>query len=326
MPDGPRDVDWRIVVFSYNRGALLEHCVASIERHVPVAGRLTIVDDRSDDPATLAALGRLAARHDIVVGGADEELDGRDAPLGSGPRTPAKVGGLYANMRRAFDALPDDTPFSFFQDDVQVVRDVEPEDFEAMRAWFDADPGNAFLHHTFLRGSRRRKIGASLRFDPATSTWSRSAGPEHWGDHFGAILTSRTDRLRGAGWRFADSERENGQRAASRFARAATLHVPFAACLPAVPVHKHRSDTFALRLASRLGREGLYPIRTMTPAEVRALRDRDVARPPWAEDYLATDPPAPTQPWRYGGFQDRRWLKHLHRAEVALRGSGRRGR
>lgn len=303
--------DYSIVVFSFNRGAHLENCVASIDRHAPRAS-VRIIDDDSDDPDTCAILERLAVDHDVLVCRESE-------PTGS------KVGGLYPNMQRALDDLPDGRLFSFFQDDMQMVRDLEPEDLDTMQGFFEADARNAFIGHAFLRGYRRASIGPDLRLDPATSTYRRELPKGGWGAWFSAIHTSRTDRLREAGYRYASSEKLNDALAGEQFNRLGMLCNPIATCLPAVPVHRHKSKTWSQGLAGRLGQEGLYRVVPLSDAEVNAMRSRDLDHAlPWSEDFLITDPPAPQNPWTYSGFQGRRWLKHLHRIELGLRRVGSR--
>ena len=304
----PTDHAHSVVVFSYNRGAWLENCVASIERLAPHA-ELSVRDDASDDPATLAALERIARRHEVHA-----------APARAGTAS-TKTGGLYPAMQAALDALPDDRLFTFMQDDGQFVRAVGPRDIAAMRRWFDADERHGFLGHQFLRGYRRGRDAERWAFDGALGVYvSRSVpGTLDWGDHFAAILTSRSDRLRAAGFRFAAREKTNDALAAGLFGPRAVLRDPFAADLPFVAFTRHRSRTLAVRLVDRLDRVGLHRLRDLGPDEVDRLRGRDVDRLPWAEDFLAPVAGPVRTPWRYGGFQGRRWLKHLHRVEIGLR-------
>jgi glycosyltransferase involved in cell wall biosynthesis len=72
-----------VAVFSFNRGAYLENCLASLQRNMPKA-RVVVYDDLSDDPATQAVLRQLTV------------------PLVQ-PKVAAMAqhGGLYDNMARA---------------------------------------------------------------------------------------------------------------------------------------------------------------------------------------------------------------------------------
>jgi len=230
-------------------------------------------------------------------------------------------------MQRALDELPDGRLFSFFQDDMQMTRDLEIKDLDLMAHFFDADPRNAFMGHAFLRGYRRTNAGSKFDVDSSTGTYRRDLSKGGWGAHFTAIHTSRTDRLREAGYRYAASEKLNDALARNHFNKLGTLCCPFSACLPAVPVHRHRSNTWAQQLAGHLGQEGLYRVVPMTASEVSIMRSRDFAAAlPWSEDFLVTDPPAPQDPWTYSGFQGRRWLKHLNRLEIAIRRLGMSGK
>ena len=298
--------DYSIVLFSFNRGVHLQNCVRSIERHAPQV-ELRIVDDNSDDPETMDILEQASKRHRVTIAGAY-------APTGS------KVGGLYINMQRVLDELPDNHLFSLFQDDMQMVRDLDDRDIDAMQTYFDHDERNGFLGHVFMRGYRRDSAGPFLHYDERTETYYRQITESGGGSHFGAVHTSRTDRLRAAGYRYASSEKLNDLKARGVFSPMGGMRDPFAACLPAVPVHRFGMSTWCQRLAGHLSQEGLYPIVPLGRDATSALRKRDpVEALPWSEDFLATDPPAPELPWTYSGFQGRTWLKQLNRVEVELR-------
>ena len=299
-------------VFSFERGPWLANCVASIERFAPGAP-IAVYDDGSVDPRTREVLETLGRRHRVVI--ADGGGAGAPHPPG------AKVGGLYANMQRALDELPDGRTFTFMQDDGQLVRPVEPADHERVARWFDADARHAFLGHMFLRGYRRGRDADALRLAPDGDAYAYA--PEfrngRWGRHFAAILTSRTDRLRAAGFRFAADEKANDARAATLFAPRAVLRDPFAADVPSAPALRNRVRTLGTRLAERLEPPGFHPIVPMTPDEVARLRGRDPAVLPFAEDFLRTEPRAPSTPWRHAPLQGRRVLRHLHRLEIGSR-------
>ncbi len=299
--------DYSFIIFSFNRGVHLQNCVSSIERHAPQVD-LHIIDDDSDDPQTVDILDRLSKRHRVKV-------------VRAGKPTGSKVGGLYVNMQSALDSLPDNHLFSLFQDDMQMVRDLEDQDIEAMHSYFDDDERNGFLAHVFMRGYRRQSLGPLLRYDSKTRIYTRKSTKPSGTSHFAAIHTSRTDRLRNVGYRYADSEKLNNARASEFFAAMGALRDPFASCLPAVPVYRYGMNTWCQRLAVRLSHAGLYPIVPLSVEAIAALRERDPTTAlPWSEDFLVTDPPAPAGPWTYSGFQGRRWLKNFNRVEVELRG------
>ena len=161
----------RLFVFSYNRGPFLANCIDSIERLAPEHS-LTVVDDASDDPETLAVLARAAKHHTVVTG---EALSGH------------KHGGLYPNMQAAFDTVPDKALFCFLQDDTQLVRPLTGEDEAALHRQFDHAPTLGFISPAFIRQiSLKHAVDRDFRFDATLDLWVlASAATQHGGLLFG---------------------------------------------------------------------------------------------------------------------------------------------
>jgi glycosyltransferase involved in cell wall biosynthesis len=292
------------IVFSFNRGEFLDNCIASIEYCAPDAD-ITIFDDDSDDLATRQRLQSLAARHRVIY----------PEP---GPGN-SKHGGLYANMQSAFERLEPDDVTCFLQDDVQLVRKLSAEDFDAIARYFDTVDNAGFIQPAFLRGCNRLTDQAQIRFDAAAGGYlvdrlNRSAGA--W---YSDIFVVRARDLRDVGWKFLARESRNELQARERLRQMLYLKNPFAAWLPCPPAWRGKTRTIALRLAHRLSGCGYYPLRYMSDAENELFRQRDARILPVAEDFLDVDGSEPPEPWIYHPLQGRRLLKLLNSAELKIR-------
>jgi len=298
------DGNLTILVFSFNRGQFLRNCIASIERHAPMA-TVIIVDDLSDDADTQTALKELGERYSI-----------RQPELDSDKH---KLGGLYENMQNAYESLPDDTLFCCLQDDMQMVRDLQAADISAMHDYFEQNPKAGFLHHVFMKGHQRRRYEESSRFDEQQQVYQRISDGKRVGEYFSAVFTARVDRLREQDWHFARGEQANNALAREHFDRMGTMRNPFAHWLPCVPSHRHKRKTWAIRLAEKRTGAGYYPFQSMSEDAVQQLLSRTSNVLPIAEDFLETTPRAPVEPWIYHPLQGApRWIYLAHRLESKL--------
>lgn len=290
-----------IAIFSYNRGAWLARCLASIARHAPGA-ILRIYDDHSDDPATQEVLAQSGA--EVIC----------PPPAGAG-----KHGGLYANMQRALDHAEGDFLF-FLQEDMQLVRPVTDQDMAQIAALFDTDPGRAFLCPVFLKGLRRRRAARLLAPLPDQRAYGPPEGlnPAQRLAYFDVSI-GHVARLRAAGWQFAASEHANVEQARARFSNMAQLADPFAFFCPEVPVFRQRGQTLAARLVARL--RGAHPrgFADMSAADIAALTARPLSVLPVAEDFLTPEDPTLRRPFVYKDIRRYGWANLLHKAELALR-------
>ena len=289
----------RLFVFSYNRGPFLANCIDSIERLAPEHS-LTVVDDASDDPETLAVLARAAKHHTVVTG---EALSGH------------KHGGLYPNMQAAFDTVPDKALFCFLQDDTQLVRPLTGEDEAALHRQFDHAPTLGFISPAFIRQiSLKHAVDRDFRFDATLDLWFWHPQRRSTGAYYSDLLIARSDRLRAAGWRFESGESSNNQQAQRHFMRMGRLRVPFAMWLPNGPAFRGKQKSWALRFAERRRRCGLYPLQDLA-ADVEAdLHQGTPPALPVAERCLnARSQHRLPVPWTYDPMQGQRWLKWMDR-------------
>lgn len=297
----------RLFVFSYNRGPFLANCIDSIERLAPQLP-LTIVDDASDDPETVAVLEQAARHHEVVT---SEALSGH------------KHGGLYQNMQAAFERLPDGELFCFLQDDTQLVRPVGEDDSAQLHRQFARAPTLGFISPAFIRQiSLKHEVDRDFRFDPELDLWFWHPQRRSTGAYYSDILIARSDRLREMGWQFQSGESANNQQAQAQFMRMGRMRLPFAMWLPNGPAFRGKRKTWALRRAERRRECGLYSLHTMPEARMRQLRETSVPALPIAEQWLTVEGRTLPVPWTYDPMQGASWLKNLDRMERKLRRPG----
>ncbi len=288
-----------IAVFSFNRGAWLENCVASVRRNVPLA-RLRVYDDNSDDPDTLTVLGRLG---DIVS---------RAGSAGQG-----RHGGLYVNMQRALDQAQGDF-LMFLQEDMQIVRPVGEDDIAGIARVFDSDPCMGFVAPIFMKGARMNRYRRKLAPEPDLRIYRPDPGAAAPIAYFDTAL-AHVARLREAGWRFQPSEAQNVTQARRLFGPMPLLADPFSFFCPEVPIFRNRARTLAARLAPRITGGGVKAFHDMGPEAARAFKARRLEVWPVAEDFLTPVDPCVRRPFVYKDVKARWWLNALHRLEKALR-------
>jgi glycosyltransferase involved in cell wall biosynthesis len=289
-----------VAIFSYNRGAYLAHCVASVRRNMPWAS-VAVYDDASDDPETQAIL--------------------RDLPVPV--QSPAvadkgRHGGLYANMQTALDQATT-RYLMFLQEDMQIVRPVDAADLATLDRLFDADPARAFTCPLFMKGRRLRRHqrlqtpDAALRCyrHPADATAKATARRLAYYD----VSLADVARLRAAQWAFQPSERANVAQARRLFSDMPMLGDPFAFFCPEVPIFRNRAQSLASRLAARVTGPDVKGIVDMTADGVASLRARALTDWPEAERYLAARDPRVRKPFVYKDVKARWWLNLLYRAE-----------
>ena len=289
-------------VMGYNRGPQLGWCLASLRRHaggVPV----TVIDDGSDDPATLAVLE--AAPFPVRRAGA---------------RGDGRLGGLYANMQAALDGTAAPRVL-FLQDDCQLIRPLDASVLAELDAVFEADPSQAIVCPLIRMGPRQaRREGA---FEPAAGGPAWHYRPEEGAgsitaQHYTAISILDRSRLIAAGWRFEKTEGDNA-RQAMRLGLAPMAHLdrPFAAQLPEVPTSRWGRPTLGARIAARLDGPEVRGFRDLTAREAADLGGG--AQPPLAEDVLTPTHPRTRRPFVHKGVNARGWTRALNRAELMLR-------
>jgi hypothetical protein len=290
-------------VFSFNRGEHLLNCLRSLERCAPQCP-VTIVDDNSTDPATMAVLAGLDGHHRIVRPGHSRA---------------SKHGGLYANMQSAFEACPADTLFCFLQDDMQLVRRLDAQDLAHFAAVLDGSPLPCLLQPAFMKGYDRRRHQGLIRYRSDSDAYCIDRLRHSAGAWYSDILLGSAGRLRQAGWQFLPSEAANEQQARRNLGQLLYLKNPFVAWLPNVPAWRGKQQTLGLRLAHRSGNCGLHPLRCLDAPQTAEFLTREPEKLPYAEDWLELVGTSLPKPWAYHPLQGRRLLKWLNSLELKLR-------
>ncbi|MHC0052812.1 glycosyltransferase [Actibacterium sp. D379-3] len=292
-----------VAIFSYNRGAYVANCLASVRRNLPGA-RVRVYDDGSDAPETLAYLDTLG---DLVI-----RPDRARA---------ARLGGLYGNMQAALDAAEGEF-LLFLQDDVQVVRAVTAEELDALRGWFDAHPDAAFVSPVFLKGARRASRRRLLRPVPGwrgytfATTDARRVVDMFYND----MTVAHVGRLRAVGWRFQPSERANAERARDAgFAQMMVMGDPFVFFCPEVPFFRYKDQTLGARWADRILGRDVRRFTDMDPSTRAAFLARPLTDLPFAEDYLTPENPHVRRPFVFKSVNARWYTRALNKLELALR-------
>lgn len=290
------------VIFAFNRGHFLRHCVASIEHCAPQCP-VTIFDDNSDDPQTREVLEELGKRYRIVT----PQAGGRDS----------KHGGLYANMETALSLLDDDSLICTLQDDMQLVRPLSDGEIESIAALISDKPDRGFLHHAFMKGAE--KDSTIVTYDQPEHVYYTERPGSSAGQYYSDIFIASVRRLRLADWHFQGRESASEKQARDLFSPMARLRNPFAAWLPSATAWRGKRRTWALRQGEKRHRCGFHPLHIMDAAQNADFTGRDPARLPLAEDWLAPQGEPLPKPWIYHPLQNSRWLKWLNSAELKLR-------
>lgn len=293
-----------VAIFSYNRSAYLQNAVESAQHCLPDA-RIRVFDDNSTDPETVAYLNSLG---DMVVHAADS---------GAG-----RHGGLYANMQRAFE-MAEGKYLLMLQDDAQVVRVVDAQDWQDIEAIFAATPDRAFLSVLFMKGSRMRRYRRQLVEMPDSGIYD---APPTLSEHnykkrlaYFDICLWHVDRLRAASWSVLPSEGENVMQARETFSTMPFMKTPFVFFCPEVPFFRHRSQSIAARMAAKYVSTHLKGFVPMTERDVARMRTRPMAQWPIAEVFLTPANPKVRKPFVFIDVQARWWLYLIHKIEQILR-------
>jgi hypothetical protein len=293
-----------VVIFSFNRGRLLLNCLASVRRYIPDVP-ITVFDDASTDAETCAILG------DIRREGSARVLVAESPPK---HWTTRSDGGFNANIQSFVDVHALSTYALILQDDLQVVRPLEPRDLGGIDQVFFDFPKSPFVSPLFLYSSLCQYVDMeSVKGD--SLTFSLRYDYEYSG--FFHVCVAHISRLRAAKWRFVD-ELVASVAAREAFGTMPFLRQPFVAHVPSPPTFRHRGKTLAQRIWER-HRAGLYPIDPLSDSDVQRLFSlRDTF--PTAESFLTSKSFWGSHPWPYiklGGAPAS--LRALDRIENGLR-------
>jgi len=312
--------DWPLhfLVFSFNRGEFLAHCINSIRRCAPGCA-ITIHDDNSSDALTRQILAGLANDISVV-----------QPPADSGD---SKHGGLYGNMQRACAAVDEHTLICTLQDDMQLVRPLHRADLEQWLALYNSGQHHGFLQPAFLKSLATNVRSEHVSYDSPKQIYQVNRSNRSAGAWYSDVFMIQARLLREHNWQFASRESGNEQQARQHFEQMGYLRNPFVAWLPGAPAWRGKRRTLAMKLAERKRHCGFYPFSIMTDEQSAAFCARDAEQLPIAETWLALEPtlassPAPIQtnghsgslakPWFYYPLQNQRALKLANRLELQL--------
>lgn len=289
-------------LFTFNRGRFLENCISSIETCAPDAP-LFIFDDNSDEQYSIDVLNKAREKHTVIQPPADQEEN-------------TKFGGLYNNMIRAVEMMPDDALVCFIQDDMQCVRSITDQDIHDIEQYFEKHPKAAFLHPAFVKGNRRARDQKSMKVDDISNVYFRHNSKQSAGVNFSAIIIFQPKRLRESGWEFEFREKLNDQKAGDMFGKMGFMCNPFCLWLPNVPAFRGKRKTLALKLAERMRKSDLYAVDIMTDEQAQAFCSRDKSKLPVSEDFLTLKNGKLKTPWAYYALDGLTLMKHLNRIEL----------
>ncbi len=291
-------------IFSFNRGQFLKNCISSIESCAP-GHPIAIFDDNSDDPETKQVLESYSAKYQVIR-------------PDQGGKSRHHLGGLYGNMQLAFETFRHADLVCYLQDDTQIVRKLDDDDFDRIEHAFKAKPSLAFINPCFIRGINFTK-NARYSYSTEMGLYFKESSPRSSGAYFSALLIMKPQRLTSAEWTFACSEPENNQEASKTFMQMGYLHAPFSMWLPEVPAYRGKKKTIGLKLAEKKRNCGFYPFALMTEQESTSLKNRDDRKLPVAEDFLSCVDFEPPKPWAYNPLANTGWMKTLNQLEVSIR-------
>lgn len=271
-----------VYIFSYNRGDFLAHALASVQQMMPDA-TVKIVDDHSDDSETRAFLSQCGVPV-LYPQSADK----------------SRHGGLYQNMQQALDDCAT-TYCLFLQDDMQIVRPVDAQDYTYIDDFFTVFPEAAFLNPVFLKGQRTKRDAritqVSNEFPVYFRHYPEKSHPR--GISYADVVIAHNSRLKARDWQFEQGEVASAERAMALFGPMGMMRNPFVMFLPQVPVFRGKYKTWPVRLAERYAGNEPKAFVPMREDEVAALRERKMSQLPVAEHYLMTCDKRIKKPFQY---------------------------
>ena len=281
-----------IYIFSFNRGAFLENCIASIKA---CAGdcAVTIIDDRSKDPHTIDVLKNLSARYRIVQASDDSNENSQGTVLG----------GLYGNMNLAMkDAIERDFKrVLFIQDDMQFVRPLTDRDFKNLDDYLQANKNTFQISTTFVRSLSQSRFDEKHFLDDSRTAYLRHPATEGGKSNFCDTGVFDVERFRLLFKDFVVTEGANSDKARSLGLCCGRSVYPFMNWLPYPVAHRGKRGSILFNLLEKIGGSGYYPIEQMQNSEIDELLSRDPLIPPIMEQYLSS-PTSPRQDiWSTGG-------------------------
>jgi glycosyltransferase involved in cell wall biosynthesis len=253
-------------VFSFQRGPYLANFLRSV-RACSWPGRVTVIDDGSTEPGTIAVLDR--AEHEGFT-----VLRRRRAVGGA-------WGGLQASMAHAL-TLAEGPVTLFAQDDLQLIRPLREGEEEYLSTVVN-DPSNSpFLFPAFhMQSWKASRSPRNFHFDTDLGMPLRTLF--HPLPGYSEVALFSPDRLRSSDWDPQFEERGGSVLAYRLFGPMLSYPYPFLAFVP-FPSVPRRGWRYAVSNPKRLPRP--VSLRTMDDHEVGVLFARDPSMVPFATDYL----------------------------------------
>ncbi|MDC9729473.1 MAG: glycosyltransferase family A protein [Methyloprofundus sp.] len=292
--------DLEVAIFSYNRGKYLKNCIESVLEHLPGA-KITVFDDYSDDPETVAYLQSL----------------GEMFVLGSQAGN-SRHGNLYHNMQLALQHSSRRF-LLLLQDDLQVLRTLKPLDMEHMQQIFH-DPDIAFLRPQFMKfsdGIRNTELldpSTALRAYLPKASYSDNSFVHAYSD----IVLCDTPKLKKLHWQFAHTERKNQIQALKYF-----KHMPFMAdsfifYCPEVPCYRNKKLLLASKIVQKKLKGKISAYHPLTEEQNKTFTQRSIHIWPIAEDFLTATINTVVKPFVYQDYKKTFWLRSLYKLERGL--------
>jgi len=277
-----------VFVFSYNRGIFLENCLNSIEQCLS-GFKTIIIDDNSTDPDTLERLSRLSENYEII------------RPNFSGKEV--KTGGLYSNMNHAIEYAHSDnlSKVIFIQDDMQFVRRVTREDFEAYDKYFKCHNNSIQISTTFVRRLSADTFLQDHYISKEGQAYIRRSESERGKSNFSAVGVFDVNRVVGIFGKFEIGEGLNSQKAQSLSLVCGRAIFPDMCWLPYPPSFRGKKRNMKHSFFEYFGMSGFYPIQIMTCDQEEKFLARDVNELPIMERFLNASNAPRHDIWSTGG-------------------------
>lgn len=275
-------------VFSFNRGEFLENCIKSIQTCAP-GTRVTILDDNSTDSYTLAVLSALQNGVRIILPQNDQ--------------TETKTGGLYGNMNVALEIAEESKCeyALFIQDDMQLVRPLQPVDLEMIQSFFELNTKAIQYQTCFRRRDTCDRLKQIAFLDASKTAFLLPDYAEEGKDNFSATGVFHIRRVKECLGSFAVGEGANSKLCREIGIKKGLASYPFMNWLPYPSSFRGKKRSFSHSVIERLGGAGFHPIEIMSNEEADILLGKDPNLIPVAEDWLSA-PTAPRQySWSTGG-------------------------
>jgi len=282
------DLTMRVFIFSFSRGKFLQNCLDSLEQAAPELP-VTIYDDGSEDPETIAVLTKALDRGISVF-----RSNVSPGLSQSAREQMRRRGGLHRNMQAAFESCDEDY-YWFMQDDTQACRILGAEILIQAAEAFSDFPQSAFLHVQFLKATHQDN-----EFNLVAGRRLYVRRPRVDGYHaFTDTHVGMTKRLRDVGWEFGDSEKSTAILAEKLFGYMPHLADPWSAFLPFPPTLRFRGSGLIEAWLQKHD-TGFYPLQMLDHEASSVMLSRDPQELPYAEHFLTADGlNCELRPWRY---------------------------